>query len=725
MSTQDNLNVVRYHTGLDVYHYSVDNRPLKDLRQNVERVCTSVDATIAAADMLSLTDGFLTRAVATPNTAIGVITYSGSMDFTIERAIFTQELEASISDTRIIPTVGIRQEPEVFSFTAPVTVGELTPWIIQARVIPATIATPLYDSSLPDMAASTRTGEVEWQLVQGTSQVVSPAPTYPSPTSGWVEVLRIITYYNTAQITPALIQMTGFKLEGEFGGGTVGGGNEYNIARFSHTLTVASDTVSGITVNCDYGIVFVDGLYQPDVVVIDSTTIQFPETLSVGQVVDVLTTAGGSASVVDSSSSRFTFTATSSSQTLFSDANMEFSENTALVFVDGQILDPTKYSFSVDGHTLILSTGVSIGTLVYVFELQAVGVGRPAIPSGSAGDVLVKTGPGASDYAWGAGSVGVAGGIAGEVLVKTGAGPQDATWQRNATHGSVRLDYVSGGSTVKLLPEGGGGIIVDGVLRVIPTAGVTCSEFTNPTWLSSAVANGFQNALVWFCLDYASSVFSITPYLAGSHTFTYDALGVPILAEYPEKTIVGAARLIAGPNRVLPYKSDTQCLVRSMFGKESKSAIRTIDSAPNVSQVWAAIGPTIIVEPSGVAWKQAPLSVLESVVVGANTLYFQVAGLVLPGETYEASICGAYDAVGQPSVNTSVRLNTSGVKYDSSAVYGPRAVVPSHSNGGFNVSATGKAPVNTLKEVLVLPEADVRSFCTFRSGYYQTVFNVR
>lgn len=723
MSTKDNLNIVRYHTGLDVYHYSVDNRPLVDLRQNVERVCSSVDATISASNMLSLVDGFITRAVATPNTAIGVINYSGSMDITIQRAVITQELAASVSDTRIIPTIGIRQEPETFSFTAPLAVGQLTTWIIQARVVPATTAIPLYDNSLPDMSSSTRTGEIEWQLVQGAAQAISPSPTFPSTTGGWIEVLRIITYYNTAQITPSLIQMTGFKLEGEFGGGT-SSGSEYSIAKYSHTISSATDTVTGITVNCDYGIVFVDGIYQPDVTVLDSITIQFPETLSVGQVVDVLTTAGGSASTADSSSSRFTFTATSSSQTLFADANMEFSEDSALVFVNGQILDPTKYSFSLDGHTLILATGVSIGTLVYVFELRAVGVGRPAIPNGSAGDVLVKTGPGASDYAWGAGSVGVSGGVEGQVLVKTGAGPQDAAWVNNVAHGSVRLDYVPGGSTVKLMPEGGGGIIINGVLRVIPTAGVTCSEFTNPTWLSSAVANGFQNALVWFCLSYASSVFTITPYLASTHTFTYDALGVPILAEYPDKTIVGAARLIAGPNRVLPYKSDSQCLVRSMFGKESKSAIRVVDSAPNVSQTWAAIGPTIIVEPSGVAWKQAPLSALDSVVVGANTVYFQVAGLVLPGETYKASICGAYEGIGQPSVNTSIRLNTSGVKYDSSAAYGPRSVFPSQGNGGFNVITTGKAPVNSLKEVLVLPEADVRNLCTFRAGYYQTVFNI-
>ena len=724
MSTKDNLNVVRYFTGLDTYHYSVDNRPLVDLRQNVERVCTSVDSTIASANMLSLADGFITRAIATPNTAIGVITYSGSMDITIQRAVFTQELAASTSDTRIIPTIGVRQEPETFSFTAPLTVGQLTPWIIQARVVDATIATPLYDSSLADMAASTRTGQVEWQLVQGTSQVISAAPTYPSPTAGWVEVLRVLTYYNTAQITPSLIQMTGFKLEGEFGGGA-SSTPEYNISKFSHVMTSASDTVTGITVNCDYGIVFVDGLYQPDVTIIDSTSIQFPEVLSIGQVVDVLTTAGGSASVVDSSSFRFVFTATSSSQTLFSDANMEFSEDSALVFINGQILDPSKYSFSVDGHTLILSTGVSIGTLVYVFELRAVGVGRPAIPSGSAGDVLVKTGPGASDYAWGAGSVGVSGGVEGQVLVKTGAGPQDATWANNVAHGSVRLDYVPGGNTVKLMPEGGGGVTINGVLRVIPTSGVTCSEFTNPSWLSSAVANGFQNALVWFCVSYTNSVFEVTPFLASTHTFTYDALGVPILAEYPDRTIVGAARLISGPNRVLPFKSGTQCLVRSMFGSDVKSSIRTIDSAPNVSQTWAAIGPTIVVEPSGVAWKQAPLSVLDSVVVGANTLYFQVAGLVLPGETYEASICGAYDGIGQPSVNTSVRLNTSGIKYDSSLVYGPRSVFPSQSNGGLHISVSGRAPVNSLKEVLVLPEADVRNLCTFRTGYYQTVFNVR
>lgn len=722
MTTTSNLQPVRYHTAMDVYHYNVDNRPLLDLRRNAERLADAVDSAVGATHLSTLATGFVTRSLATENTAVGLLNYTGSMDLDIVRAIITQQTEASLADSREIPVVGLKQDSQTFTFTAP-GAGLVRPWIIKARVIAATTAVPLYDPALVDIADFNSVGEIQWVLVQGTDQAVVPNVTFPSAGTGWIDCIHIVTYEDTAAILPYLVTYINFKNEGEFGGS--GNGSTYELQKFTYTMTAATDTVTGITVNCNYGIVFVDGLLQPDATVIDSTTIQFPAALSIGQTVDVLTTAGGAANPAETVHSRFTFVAISPSQTTFSDAGMVFSADRAMVFVNGVFIPWTGFSFSLDGHTLTLATGVASGSVVSVFELRAIGVGRPRISGGSVGDTLVKTGPGENDYEWGAGSVGAAGGDDGYVLVKTGTGPSDIDWALNVAHGTVRLDYFAGTQTVKLMPEGGGGILINDVLRIIPTSGVTCAEFTDSGWLSTAVANGFQNALVWIGLTEASGVFTLSPYKASAYTFTRTALGVPSLVGNPQITVVGAARLIAGVNRVLPKKDATNCLVRSFFGSDSLSAVFTSGLSPSLSQLWQQIGPTVSTEPSGVAWHQPPLSTLQNNVKGADTLYYHVSGLVLPGEAYETELSGAWDGVGGGVSKTSVRLNLSGLKFVTDAstghLYQPRMVVASQGLGGINLVKKSVA-VSTLTEILVLPEADVRAGCTFKTGYYQTTF---
>lgn len=724
MTTIDNLQAVRYHNALDVYHYNVDNRPLLDLRRNAERLANAVDSAVGSTHLSTLATGFVTRSLATENTAVGVLRYTGSLDLELVRAIITQQTEASVSDSRKIPVVGLHQDPQTFTFTAP-GAGLVRPWIIKARVVAATTAVPLYDPALVDVADFNSVGEIQWVLVQGTDQAIVPNVIFPSAGTGWIDCIHIVTYEDTAEILSYLVTYINFKNEGEFGGS--GNGSDYELQKYTHTLTTASDTITGITVNCNYGIVFVDGLLQPDATAIDATTIQFPSALSIGQTVDVITTAGGSATLANSVQSRFTFTATSPSQTTFADAGMVFSADRALVFVNGVFIPWTGFSFSLDGHTLTLTTGVASGAIVSVFELRAIGVGRPRISGGSVGDTLVKTGPSESDYEWGAGSVGAPGGDDGYVLVKTGTGPADLEWALNVAHGTVRLDYFAGTQTVKLMPEGGGGILINDVLRVIPTSGVTCAEFTDSGWLSTAVANGFQNALVWIGLTEAAGVFTLSPYKASAYTFTRTALGVPSLAGHPEITVVGAARLIAGVNRVLPRKDATNCLVRSFFGSDIGTAVFTSELTPSISQLWQQVGPTIYTEPTGVAWHQPPLSTLQPNIKGADTLYYHVSGLVLPGEGYEAELSGSWEGVGGGVSKTSVRLNLSGLKFVTDAgaghSYQPRMVVASQGLGGINLAKRNVA-VSTLTEVLVLPEADVRAGCTFKTGYYQTSFRV-
>lgn len=729
MSTKDNLPGVRYFTPLDPYHYTVDNRPLTDLRSNAERLAMAVDSEVAAKHLSTLAAGFAIRGYATENTAVGTVTYDG-FDFIVNRAVLTQSKDASGTDTRDVPWIGLAQDAETFTLSAPLSANTVRPYIIKARAVAATTALPYYDSGLTDLAGFNHIQEIEWQLVQGADQSVDDPIVYPSAGAGWVECFRARIYDSSADVNPYLVTYVNFKDEGAFGG-SGGDGTAFELQKFTHTLLTDSDTVTGITVNVNYAFIFVDGLLQPDFTILSDSSIQFPSTLVAGQTVDVLVTAGGQATLADTVHSRFEFTATADDQTVFSDSEMSFSADSAQVFVGGAFLPWTDYSFDISGQTLTLNTGVADGTKIYVFELRTVGVGLPHIPGGVAGDYLVKTGPLSTDYTWGSG-VGISGGTEGDVLVKTGPLPTDLDWAKSAPHGTIRLDYVSLTGTVKLSPHGGGGIIVNGIRRVIPTAGVTCGEFTDSGWLSTAVANGFQAAMVWMGLSYnaGTDTFTLSPYLCSAHNLSWSNLGVPVLSTSSAVTIVGACRLIAGASRVLPLNNARNMLVRSFFGEFSTLASYTNTGATTTSGAWTAIGPTIITEPSGVAWHQAPLATLEQSTKGADTLYSQVRGLVLPGESYEVSFNGAFNSTGLSGDVVVARLNLSGIKYveDSSggSVYQPRLWTPALSTGQVSirsegsVASTATAPV----EIFVLPEADVRIGSVFRTGYSQTTFKV-
>lgn len=727
MSTKNNLPSVRFHTAMDAYHYTVDNRPLNDLSLGDDRLGDAIDSEVAAKNLTTLAAGFLCRAVATENTAVGRISYSG-YDLTIERAILSQQADASGTDTRDVPWIGLAQDAEVFTITAPSTAATVRPWIIKARVA-AVADLPYYDGALPDMVGFNNVRQIDWQLVQGVDQSTAVPIAYPSAGSGWIECLRIRTYDTSSDVNPYLVSYVDFKDEGDFGGGS--GGTEFELQKFTTTLLADTDTITGITVNANYGLVFVDGLLQPDVTVLSSSSIQFPVALSIGQTVDVLVTAGGIATVAETSQNRFVFTATTEGQTEFSDPGMDFTADAAIVFVNDKYVPWTGYSFNGIGDTMTLADGVTDGDKVYVFELRTVGVGNPHITGGGVGDVLVKTGLGSLDYEWGS-SVGIGGGSEGNVLVKTGPLPTDLDWLSDAAHGTVRLEYVSLTSTVKVVPTGGGGIIIDGVRRVIPSGGVTCAEFTNAGWLSTAVANGFQDATVWMGLSYnaLTDVFTLSPYRTSAHSLDWSSLDVPVLSTNSAVTVVGGARLISGVNRVLPFNDSRNALVRSFFGEKGVLASHGSTATPTLEGSWSQIGPGATTEVSGVRWAQAPISSLQSTTTGGNTLYSQVRGLVLPGETYEAGICGAYFSAGTSGNTFSTRLNLSGERFKTdvsgAAAYQPRMWAAINTTGGLSTTGSwtlGKTEPEP-RVIMVLPEVDIRSGDIFKVGYYQTTFKV-
>lgn len=75
MTTASKLTAVRFYTPLDPYYYTVDNRPLQDLHQNMLTICNELDLVTGGADRSAL------GAAATAMSIIGLDQFAGLLSY--------------------------------------------------------------------------------------------------------------------------------------------------------------------------------------------------------------------------------------------------------------------------------------------------------------------------------------------------------------------------------------------------------------------------------------------------------------------------------------------------------------------------------------------------------------------------------------------------------------------------------------------------------------------
>lgn len=231
-TTADLLQLVRFYTPADPYYYTVDNRPLGDLNNNIAIVADAVEASINASKVGAYTFGHLAQAVygASPR-YIGKREFPGGMAFRVNPGILITPRDISESDPRQFLQVAVNQNTVPFTCTAAST-SMAKVYLVQARhVDPMTDETkPVAYFNRTSVRAedSIFTGYCELGLVEGTEAPVG-TEVAPNPDSGWYALFQIRVDSSTTNLTESNVINSNWQDAGTGGGGGNGGGSTFSV----------------------------------------------------------------------------------------------------------------------------------------------------------------------------------------------------------------------------------------------------------------------------------------------------------------------------------------------------------------------------------------------------------------------------------------------------------------------------------------------------------------
>lgn len=221
------------------------------------------------------------------------------------------------------------------------------------------------------------------------------------------------------------------------------------------------------------------------------------------------------------------------------------------------------------------------------------------------------------------------------------------------SHGGCRL--VLDGAALRLLPHNGGGLLVEGVLRAVPTGGVALASTglaVNTTWFIYAC---------WVSGAMALEADATAPARSAG-------TGVMLKSDDASRTLVGMARTVTGPAWV---DAAAQRFVRSWFHREAVTLM-------------GALAADVTVAAGGLATIDSAVS---------------LACLAWADEAVAVSTSGSASAGGATSARLAITINAAvaaqlAASLTSGAVWAPALGVhaPVASNGLVTIACAAEAP---------------------------------
>jgi photosystem II stability/assembly factor-like uncharacterized protein len=305
--TKNLLPIIRKYTGLDPYYHKVDNRPLKDLETSTVVLAGAVDAVTDSSRSVAAALGFVARGYAMragieTEVAVGSPALS-EMNFITQHAFLIQQKAVQTGDTRLIPKIGIQVSSIAHAVSAAASGGNYKLSTLDARIVPADGAIPFYNEDNTDYPSEDlfEVGNIEWSVVDhGDYSLANLAQSPAAAASGWTRCCVFRVPYGTTEIDTDMVTYAGFKEDGAVFGFGGGGSNyelniDYRIVGTSGGVSVGSTYTdfSSITIDTQYAMVFVQGIFQFGYQILNSSTIRIPKVLPNGTHVAFVSTAGG------------------------------------------------------------------------------------------------------------------------------------------------------------------------------------------------------------------------------------------------------------------------------------------------------------------------------------------------------------------------------------------------------------------------------------------------
>lgn len=269
MTTASKLTAVRFYTPLDPYYYTVDNRPLQDLHQNMLTISNELDLVTGGADRSALGAAATAMSIIGLDQFAGVLNYPGGLrlKFMFGYMVQSQIIDAQDPDFKI-PVLGIHDRPTTFSnIAASTTPGRRIKYLVQAR-----LDEPTENDRVPSNNSLIKVCRLS---IKNTAEYVDTG-TEPglAPDSGQVAVLSFTLAYGQTSLTAADIKLLNMKdmnkliQIGALGPVSLADARltkiryEASLAKGDQVINVAAVPGLDLTLGNDSLEVFVSGIYQ-------------------------------------------------------------------------------------------------------------------------------------------------------------------------------------------------------------------------------------------------------------------------------------------------------------------------------------------------------------------------------------------------------------------------------------------------------------------------------
>jgi hypothetical protein len=194
--TAEEFDDVRLYTELDPYYYTIDNRPLQDIVENVGSLGSSSDAARRATLIEALgSSAVLSGLFGSAKKITGLrATATTASTLTVDPGAMLSPGNISDGDTRQILRVAASPLPVVLSCPAPVTLGREFTYIVQAKFTDFTGAQtyPNYDGANAFLPATLLNGFLQVNIIVGAEANIG-ASVAPTVTPGWDPLYTVVS----------------------------------------------------------------------------------------------------------------------------------------------------------------------------------------------------------------------------------------------------------------------------------------------------------------------------------------------------------------------------------------------------------------------------------------------------------------------------------------------------------------------------------------------------
>lgn len=200
-TTQSKLKQVRYYTQLDPYYVDVDNRPLKDISDNIGILADQLDITKGSFNRGSLAAAAIGIQFATDQAFVGNLYFPGGLNLNVLFGYLIQTIPYDIDNPYFrVPTMAIHDEPtNLVNVAAPTTTGKNIKYLLQGYMEEATAS-----SIVPGVDSLTKVARFALKSSGEYDEDAAEPIMYPD--TGNTAVLSFVIKYGQTSLTKNDIQ---------------------------------------------------------------------------------------------------------------------------------------------------------------------------------------------------------------------------------------------------------------------------------------------------------------------------------------------------------------------------------------------------------------------------------------------------------------------------------------------------------------------------------------